>query len=70
MSIKDLLYTEKGKIGSAVMVAILVTTPIIIPVSIYSDRALNYDSISGRVSTYGYDDQISSTGKKLIRIWK
>lgn len=64
MSIKDLLYTEKGKIGAAVMVAVLVTTAIIVPVSIFSDRALNNEKIVGGVSTYGYDDQISSTGEK------
>ena len=58
---------EKGKLGVGILSAVLITTVIMVPVSIFSDRAIrgNESGYVNPIQTWGYDDQISSTGKKM-----
>ncbi len=62
MGIKDFLYTEKGKIAGSVLAAVLLTTTVMVPVSIYTDRAMNDEVTVSNVKSFGYDDNKTSTG--------
>ncbi len=62
MGFKDFLYTEKGKIAGSVLAAVLLTTTVMVPVSIYTDRAMNEEPTVNNVKAFGYDDNKTSTG--------
>ncbi len=62
MGFKDFLYTEKGKIAGSVLAAVLLTTTVMVPVSIYTDRAMNDEVTVSNVKSFGYDDNKTSTG--------
>ncbi len=65
MGFKDFMYTEKGKITGSVLAAVLITTAVMVPVSIFADRAINGGDETNSVQVWGYDDQVSSTAKKI-----
>ncbi len=58
------MLNENGKIGVGILAAVLITTAIIVPVSIFADRAIRGAGSSAPVVTAGYDDGITSTGKR------
>lgn len=62
MGFKDFMYTEKGKITGSVLAAVLITTAVMVPVSIFTDRAVNYETAVQNVKAFGYDDNKTSTG--------
>ncbi|NQX83375.1 MAG: hypothetical protein HRS50_01510 [Mycoplasmataceae bacterium] len=63
MGIKDILYTEKGKIGSGILATALISTVVLIPMSIFIDRFIN-SSINNVILAYGFDGSVSSTGSR------
>lgn len=63
MGIKDILYTEKGKILSSVLASVLITTIIIVPITIFIDREIHKES-KDSIYSYGFDAVSTSTGKR------
>lgn len=69
MKIKDFFYTEKGRATFAVVSTIIILTVLIVPTTILLDRTIHNDEASvdlgEAVEVWGYDDQVSSTAKKV-----
>lgn len=59
------MLNEKTKIGIGILAAVLITTAVLVPVSIYTDRAIrgnsNLSLSNEPVQVWGYNDQVSST---------
>ncbi len=62
MGLRDLRYNGKAKVIGGILAAVLITTVVVAPISIFTDRALN--SNDNAIKTYGYDDNRTSTGKR------
>ncbi len=63
MGIRDLRYSEKGKIIGGILAAIIITTAIMVPIAIFTDRAIRNDNNGNNsIATYGFDDNATSTG--------
>ncbi len=71
MGFTDFMQSEKGKITTGVLAAVLITTAVMVPVSIFTDRAVRGEDsawaggVEGTVQVWGYDDQVSSTAEKI-----
>lgn len=65
MGIKDFFYTEKGKITSSVLVAILITSAILVPVSIFTTKSMNNGGEGNPIKSAGYDSSVTSTGEEV-----
>ncbi len=65
MGFKDFMYSEKGKITGSVLAAVLISAAILVPVSIFTDRAINKSDGYKHINTWGYDEQVSSTAEKI-----
>lgn len=61
------MLNDKAKLGIGILAAVLITTAVLVPVSIFADRAIHKVSSSyeNGVQVWGYDDQISSTAEKI-----
>ncbi len=64
MGLRDFMYTEKGRITSSVVAAVLVTTVVLVPLTIVLDRNIRGGTSQGNenVKSFGYDDNVTSTG--------
>lgn len=62
MGIKDIWYTEKGRIGIVVASTVLITSAIVIPTVILIDGSLH--TKDKYIQSYGYDGTITSTGNR------
>lgn len=58
------MLNEKTKLGIGILAAVLITTAVLVPVSIYTDRAIRSDGGFSGVTTTGYDDGVTSTGTR------
>ncbi len=68
MGFKDFMHTEKGKLTTGIVAAVLITTAVIAPVSVFADRAIRgneSDDGANSVQVWGYDSQVSSTAEKM-----
>lgn len=61
------MLNDKAKLGIGILAAVLITTAIMVPVSIYTDRAIHKQggAYENPVQVWGYDDQVSSTAEKI-----
>ncbi len=59
--------TEKGKITASILIAVLATTAIMVPVSIFTDRSIRQDETES-IQTYSYKGDASTTGKAIYDI--
>ncbi len=64
MGLRDLKYSEKGRIGIAVVSTILIATAILVPITIFTDRSIHgtgNDQSSNAIKTYSYTASAGTT---------
>lgn len=63
------LQTEKGKLGAGILGAVLITAAILVPVSIFTDRAVREDSTNkDAIKVYSYKADTSTSEKALNKM--
>lgn len=63
MKILDFMYTDKGKITASVLLAVIISTVILVPSSIFIDRGIREEE-DINIKTFGFDDNVTSTGAR------
>ena len=61
MGIKDILYTEKGKIISGILASVLISVVVFVPMSIFIDRVIRDDK-KNMITSFARDSSKNSTG--------